>query len=144
MGQEEKRIMREYPDAKKHIEKYMSDAVEHYMNGLKQRGLQPNPTLDRIFIERTMKETEDSYMQELAEVHAHNIGVINDSYAKRLKKIRRSGDWLAILICIPAAILFELLAWYDFTHHAGSDGILSATIGLAWLALIVLKRCFDR
>lgn len=137
-------MLREYPNPEKYIEKCMTDAAERYVRGLKKRGLQPNPVLDRTFAQRAIKETQDAYIQELAETCVHNIKVIRKRYARECKKIKREGSRLAVLICIPATILFELEAWYNFTHGAPDYGVLCVIVGLIWLALLAAKVLFDR
>lgn len=137
--------MRKHEDPQQHLDRHMERAARQYVDGLQRAGIKPTHKLTKAVAERAAREARASYIQDATDVRDHNIAAIVRNHHRRMNQIKRSGALLRLWTCPTIALLFGLLAWYNFTR--GDDvtvGIICAVGGLAFLLMLLLGAIFDR
>jgi hypothetical protein len=140
----EEEPLRAYPDAKSHREQYFAAAAEAYREGLDKNGLKPNETVNRAFFHKTLKEAQTDYQNRRDEVFLHNFKAIEASSKREMRRIKRDGTRQAFVMCPPIALVFGVLAAYNFSKHDVATGITCAAGAVAFLGILVGKYLFDR
>lgn len=136
--------MRPLPDPKQHLDEHMQRAARKYVDGLRQAGLEPTPTLTRAVAERAGQEAFASYVREAHAIRDQNIALILQDHDRRQQQFRREGARLRLKVCPFLALWFGLLAWFNVTQHHIVLGIICAIGALAFLAMLVFGAIFDR
>lgn len=137
--------MRPWKNPHEHFEEHLTCSAHRYVDGRRQAGLSPNPTLTNAMAERAVQEATDSYVRETLEIRDHNIAVIVQEHRQRLNAIKRRGARQRLWTCPPIALCFGLMAWYSFTAGEGLlIGLCYLAGSLTFLAMLVLGAVFDR
>lgn len=70
---------------------------------------------------------------------------IREQHRQEMNAIKRSGARLRLWLCPLIAMLFSLLAWYQFVGaHNIAMGWLYIAGGMAFLLMLALGAMFDR
>ncbi len=138
--------MRPSEHPQQYFDRYLDQAADRYVQGLKRAGLRPNARLTKAVAERAAREAYDGYMRQLNEARNHDIQIILYAYHLQMKTLKQESARLRLKVCLPLAALFGGLAWYSGTHSgfiAGSSLLFALGVGVL-LAVIVLGAIFDR
>jgi hypothetical protein len=138
---------RRYPDPQQHFEQHMQSAAQRYVDGLNRAGLPPSERLTRAVARRAWHHARESYIQEAQAVRDHNISVIMQDHNRRMNEIKLRGHRIRLWTCPPIALVFGVLAWYNFQSHLPDGftvGIICAVFALAFLSMLILGAFFDR
>lgn len=133
-----------YPNPHKHLVWFIDQEAKRYAEGVLQMGLQDSPRLKRAMSRRAIAMAERDYLERLAEVHDNNIKAILKEYHREESEIKRRGARLRLWLCLPSALLFGLIAWYNFNHGNTLMGIILYIGSMSFLAMFVCGILFDR
>lgn len=130
----------------KHLEKHIERLAKKYADGIQKVGLKRSKTLEKAISERTLREAKESYIQEVTETRDRNIAAILSNHHEEMNDIKKRGLRLRLKTCSPIALVFGLVAGYNFGRPSDGwqFGILYSIFALAFLAMLVFGAIFDR
>jgi hypothetical protein len=130
-------MMQNYPDQKQHIEQYIEKSAMRVVAAMQETGIQPTPTLIKAIAEQTIDEAEESFQQECNEILAGNIALMLQDHKHRMDQIKRDGLRMALISCIPVAIIFLSLAGIGIGQGQIGIAVMFAVAALAFVGMLV-------
>lgn len=136
--------MQQYPDPKTHLDEYVEQSKQEFVEKAREIGITPNKTIVHKWAERVFKEARKDFQKKTEEVALHNLDVIDQDYNQQLNEIKRKDMALRLKTCPPVAIVFAITGYLFYLGHETTSAFICFAMALVFLAVLVLGAIFGR
>ncbi|GHO82999.1 hypothetical protein [Dictyobacter formicarum] len=135
--------MKDYPDAREHLNRHMDAAARKYAEALVDAGItDPSPSLVNALFNRAFSEAQEDYDRQCITVLEHNIGEIKRESQHQVRQARKKDAPTLLIIFLLVACVFSLMACVSFINHNTILGCIYSA-GVAAFALMILGVGID-
>ncbi|GLV56334.1 hypothetical protein KDH_31750 [Dictyobacter sp. S3.2.2.5] len=135
--------MKNYPDAREHLNQHMDAAAKKYAEALLDAGIiEPSVGLVNALFNRAFSEAQEDYDRQCMNVLEHNIGEIKRENRRQVRQARKKNAPTLLIIFLFVACVFSLMTCVSFINHSPILGcIYSASVAI--FALMILGIGID-